>query len=79
MCPIAAGSAVFDMPSLRHLVLHDLQRPCLDGTGGYEGGLAAFSPCLPRLELLALHGRRNQTRELDTLLLSCERLQVRGS
>ena len=79
MCPIAAGSAVFDMPSLRHLVLQSLQRPCLDDTSGYEGGLAAFSPCLPRLEMLALHTDRSWTPELDILLPTCERLQVSGS
>jgi hypothetical protein len=61
-----------DLPALRHLSLHSLQRPFGDG---YEGGLSAFRTCLPRLTSLELHGSRMFSFDLEHLLPSCTSLQ----
>ncbi len=66
-----AGTAVLDLPALRHLSLEGLRVPCAHGC---EGGLSVFRPCLPRLTSLELHGSGMWAYDLEYLLRACTSL-----
>lgn len=71
---LPAASCLYALPSLRQLHLEDVQR--LAAGLDTDGGLGAFSPCLPGLDSLILRGTQCFSPELEFLLPACGRLQA---